>query len=63
MSMAGWYVGKAADFTGSSYIATPQGLKCSNTMNRAAAEFLSVNGVSEGSLALPNIKLLRKRFF
>lgn len=28
VSTAGWYVGKAADFTGSSCTATPRGLKC-----------------------------------
>ena len=48
VSTAGWYVGKAADFTGSSYTATARGLKCSGTMNRAAAECSSVDGYRAG---------------
>lgn len=61
VSTSGWYVGKAADFTGSSYTATPRGLKCSSTMNRVLAECPSVKGVKEpSSLRLPNVNLLRK---
>lgn len=47
VSTASWYVGKAADFTGSSYTTTPQGLKSSRTMNRTTAECLSVNGAAQ----------------
>lgn len=60
VSTADWYVGKAADFTGSSYTTTPQGPKRSSTMNSAAAVCPSVNGVTvHGSLVLPNVNLLR----
>lgn len=50
VSTAGWYVGKAADFTGSSYTATPQGLKCSHTMNSVEAECPSVKKSSGAGL-------------
>lgn len=62
VSVAGWYVGKAADFTGSSYTATPEGLKCSSTMNRAVAECSSVNGVTEhGSPSVEQCQTIQER--